>query len=230
MEPLDLTAPVSDVRNVALKGEHGAMLFAFLQQGLYEAHTMVLPDGRGKWTLKFVQSCLKYMFCCTPAMEIVTRCPKGNLPAKALAKAVHGTYCFTNASGWVRNGRPIPADVYSWTIQDWMRLSPDLVNCGKWFHDRLESEFKRHGKTDDNHPDDEIHDRYVGAAVEMCFGGQPDKAVILYNRWAVMAGYLPASIMIRDPLYIDIGTAVLRISNGDFSVPYIRERPKTSSG
>jgi hypothetical protein len=221
-QELDLSVTIADPQNVALVGEHGAMLFAFLQQGLYEAHTMVLPEGRGGWALDFVQDCLKLMFCATGAMELMTRVPKGNLAARALARSIHGVYCFTNPAGWARDGKAIPADVFSLTIHDWLRTSPLLEKRGAWFHRRLEEEFAAAGARELAHPDDAVHDRYVGAAVEMLFGGQLDKAVIFYNRWASMAGYVPISIISRAPVTIDIGSALIIKSGDDFYVPHIR--------
>lgn len=219
---LDLGMAIADPMNIALTGEHGAMLFACLQQGVYEAHTMVLPEGRGRWALSFVQDCLSWVFCRTGAIELMTRVPKGNLAARALARAIHGTYCFTNPDGWAQDGNSIPADIFSLVIQDWMRTAPKLPERGQWFHTRLEEEFAAAGKREPNHPDDAVHDRYVGAAMEMVFGGQLDKGVIFYNRWAAMAGYVPISVVCRDPVTIDIGTAMVVKSGDDFYVPVIR--------
>jgi hypothetical protein len=222
---LDLTPAVADSANIALAGAHGVMLFAHLQRGIYEAHTMVLSEGRGAWTLEFAQGCLKWMFCRTPAMELMTRCPKGNIAARALARAIHGVYQFTNPTGWTSDGQPIPADIHALTVQDWIRTAPGLNDRGTWFHERLAAEFALRGRKEPQHPDDNIHDRYVGAAVEMLLGGQLDKAVIFYNRFAAMAGYVPMSIMCRDPVTLDIGNAVVVKAKGkdDFFVPVVRE-------
>ena len=216
--PLDLSVPVADQRNVTLVGEHGAVLFHRHQPGFYEAHTQVLPGGRGVWTVLFVQSCLHWLFTRTDAFEIATKCPRGNLAAKALARAIHGTFEFTNQRGWVKDGAYIPADIYSLKIQDWARQAPGLVERGEWFHDRLEEEFTRHAIQEPPHPDDETHDRYVGTACEMMLGGQPVKGVAFYNRWAVMAGYEPVKVISLEPLTIDIKSAVICVTGGDFKV------------
>jgi hypothetical protein len=220
---LDLGPAVADPANIMLSAGHGVMLFAYLQPGLYEVHTMVEPEGRGAWTLDFVNTCLAWMFCQTGAIELMTRCPKGNLAAKALARTIHGSYQFTNQTGWMRDGQPIPADIYALSIQEWIRTAPSLEARGGWFHDRLEAEFARAGRKEPQHPEDTAHDRYVGAAVEMIFGGQLDKAVIFYNRWAAMAGYVPISLVSRDPVSIDIGNAIIVKSGDDFFAPVIRE-------
>ena len=64
---------------------------------------------RGEWALACVQACLHFLFTRTEAIEIMTRCPHGNLAAKALARAIHGSFEFTNSAGWVKGGKPIPA-------------------------------------------------------------------------------------------------------------------------
>lgn len=220
---LDLTAAIADTANIVLDGEHGAMMFAFLQSGLYEVHTMIRPEGRGQWGLSFVRDCLKWMFCQTGAVELMTRVPKGNLAAKALVRAIHGIYQYTHPTGWLKAGSPIPADIYSLTIQDWMRTAPGLEDRGHWFHARLDEEFAKKGRKQPQHPDDAIHDRYVGTAVEMMMGGQLDKAMVFYNRWAAMAGYVPISIVARDPATIDIGNALIVKSGNDFFVPVVRD-------
>jgi hypothetical protein len=108
------------------------------------------------------------------------------------------------------------------TLQDWLRTAPGLEEKGAWFHDRIEAEFARLGVPDLAHPDDPVHDRYVGAACEMLAGGQPIKALSVYNRFATFGGYEPARLVSLDPLHIDIGNAVLAVADGDFTVTAVR--------
>jgi hypothetical protein len=123
-EPLDVAPLLADPRNIALWGQHGGIVFIHMQPCVYEAHTQVLPEGRGSWTLEMAQAALLWLFAGTDALEVLTRVPKGNAPALALAKAVHGEFEFTNKKGWMLRGEMIPADVYSLTIQRWMRTAP----------------------------------------------------------------------------------------------------------
>ena len=215
---LDMAEAIADPRVICLLGKHGGVLFHQHQPGLYEAHTQILPEGRGAWGLDCVRACLMWMFTRADAMEIITRCPKGNLAATALARAVGGTRILTNANGWIKDGVPIPADYYSLKVEDWMRLAPGLEERGAWFHERLEAELATFDRAPHRHPDDTVHDRYVGAACEMFFGGQPAKARVLYNRFAVMAGYLPLEIVNMSPLAVDISSALLVMGDGDFRV------------
>lgn len=221
--PLDLSLAASNTDVVVLLGEHGGVLFHRLQPGIWEAHTQVLPEGRGAWAVLAVRACLHWLFTRTEAVEVLTKCPEGNDAAVGLARAIGGTREFTNQIGWIHKGDPVAADIYSLNIQTWMRAAPGLAERGKWFHSRLDSEFARHGVKELAHPDDPTHDRYVGAACEMFLGGQIDKAVIFYNRWAVMAGYVPIAITSRRPVEIDIGTATVAMrGDDDFWVPDVR--------
>lgn len=215
---MDFTTVVEDSKNYALLGEHGGVIFAQLQGGLYEAHTLVLPAGRGKWALDTVNECLKWMFTRTDAVEIMTRVPKGNLGARALVKSIHGALEFRNSKGWVFDHQYVYADIYSLTIQRWMKTAPGLDQQGKWFHDRLEQEYRRVGKMEETHGDDETHDKYVGLAVEMITHGQPEKAMVFYNRWAAMAGYAPIRMVNRNPLVLDIRDAIIQVENNDIRV------------
>lgn len=217
-DSIDMTPVMESPDVVALYGEHGGQVYQRLQPGLFEAHSAFRPEGRGEWALAATQQTLKWVFTRTEAVEIVTRVPAGNLAARALAKAIGGTHDFTLPAGWVKDGKPISADVFSLTIQGWMKSAPDLPSRGKWFHGRLNAEFDRLGISEPPHDDCSVHDRYVGAACEMIFGGQPDKACIFYNRVAGLAGWHPIFIERYDPLVVNIGSAILVMRGDDFVV------------
>ena len=163
-----------------------------------------------------VQEALRWMFTETDALEIVTRVPKNNVGARALAKAIGGQKEFTINQGWVYEGQIVAADVYALRIQDWMANAPGLEAKGEWFHKKLESEYDRMGYEEPIHPDDPLHDRYVGAAVAMILGGQPYKAMIFYNRWAGMTGYAPIKVVSTEPTVIDIHESLLMVRDEDF--------------
>lgn len=220
--PIDLSLVAADPSNVALLWSHGACVFRRHQVGLYEVHTMVLPAGRGARTIDCVRECLHWMFCHTDAVEIWTRAPRGNLGARALAKSIGGTLEFTAERGWIKDEIVVPAAIFALKIQDWMRDAPELPAFGAEFHMKLEDEYRRLGKSEPVHPDDAIHDRYVGAAVEMIRGGQPFKAQIFFNRWAHMAAYQEMRIVGTDPVMVDIHDAVLEVHGGSFFVAECR--------
>lgn len=222
IDPLDVSSLTNDPANVLLVGEHGGLLFHQVAANLYEAHTSVLPAGRGAWAIMFAHAALHWMFSRTLAMEIFTRVPQGNKGALGLVRAIHGRFEFERQNGWIMDFDPVPAGIYTRSVADWMRNAPGLAERGAWFHDRLEAEYARHGRQEPPHDDDTVHDRYVGAATEMILGGQPDKGVLFYNRWALMAGYQPVQIIARSPLTIDIKDAFLIVRDDDFWVPAVR--------
>lgn len=213
---MDFTPIVANPNNYLLMGEHGGVLLIWMQPGLYEAHVQVLPEGRGKWAVEMCRAGLHWMFTRTDAIEISTRVPVGNIPALALTRRTGGMLEFRREQGWTVNGKTVPADVYSFKVHDWIRTAPKLAARGHWFHDRLEQEFKRHNKKHGVHPDWDVHDQNVGAAVEMILGGQPQKGQVFYNRWAQMAGYEPFEIITHNPLTLDIKEAILAVRNNDF--------------
>lgn len=224
-DDLDASALILNQNNILLVGDsddgdcHGAVVFHYIQNGVYEAHTQVEKSRRGPWALEMVEDALLWMFTRTLAVEILTRVPEGNRAALALTKRVHGRYLFRNPRGWVQSGAIVPADVYSLTIQDWIATAPGLEESGAAFHDRLEAEFERLGRKEAQHEEDATHNRYVGAAYAMIAGGAVEKGVIFYNRWAALAGYHPISIFSYAPLTIDIGNAYVIVrSDGTFWV------------
>jgi hypothetical protein len=170
-----------------------------------------------------VNEALEWMFTRTDCVDITTRVPKGNLPARALAKAIGGRCEFRNPNGWIFDHKVVYADIFSLQIQTWMSRAPGLERWGEAFHNRLTEEYERLGKDGGpNHQHDEAHERYVGAAHLMMTHGQPLKGMLFYNRWAAMAGYVPITIASLDPLVIDIQESLLAVEGDDFFVLRIK--------
>lgn len=212
-EPLDVGKVIENRNNILLTGEGGGVLLQKLDIGLYEAHTAVLPDYRGDWTLQMGRMVLDLMFCCTDAVEILTKCPHGNVMASAGAKAIGAVCDFTTRPLWPLNSKLVPIDVYAVRIQDWIKRSDHSFEAGQEVHRML----RAHGVPVD-HGTDEDHDRYVGAAWEMIQNGQVEKGVHFYYRWAVMSGYRPITIISGDPLRLDIGNAILALVDGKWAI------------
>jgi len=221
---IDLSAVAEDRKNWCLCGEHGAVVFTELQRGIYEAHTLMLPEGRGPWCLDFCRCAEHIIFTQSPAVELLTRVPKGNLAARALGRALGWSFEFRNERGWIMDKDPIPADIFALRIQDWAKTAPGLEERGHWFHEKLEAEFAAHGKAEPPHGDDRTHDRYVGLCAEMLLNGQPDKGVVFYNRVAAMAGYQQIAIAQYAPLLVEIVSAQIIVSpeRQDFWAPLVR--------
>jgi RimJ/RimL family protein N-acetyltransferase len=219
-ETLDLSDVVADPRNVVLMTEDGmgGIVFHQHEPGIYEAHTQFLPEARGRAALAAVHEMIDHMFVATDCMELLTRCPAGNRPAEALARAVGGVLDFERAGAWPKADGAVDVRYYAIRYHEWVRRSPGLPDVGHWFHERLEAENARLGHPDELHDDDPAHDRHVGAAVSMILCGQPAKGVTLYNRWARFAGYMPVAIVQVEPLVLDILTHLVLVLDGDLEV------------
>ncbi len=149
-------------------------------------------------------------------MEIMTRVPKGNIPALALVRSINGVYEFTNRHGWVMDNDPVPAEIYSMHAQNWIRDADGLRERGEWFHAKIENELARFRPAEKVVPSDPMRDRHIGAACEMIFGGQPHKGIIFFNRFAAMNDVPCATLISLNPVSIDIGFGVLIMRDDDF--------------
>ena len=118
---LDLTQQILDGSYIALLGEHGGFLFWKLKDGIYDAHSAVLPDGRGSWAILAAQHALRMMFNDYGAEEIMMACPKGNLAVRVLVKCLKAKPRGKIDIGWWLNGKPVPSEIFSLTKQDWLK-------------------------------------------------------------------------------------------------------------
>lgn len=212
-EKIDATDLVFELRNHFLIAQGGVLAFIFQEPGVYEVHNNFLKECRGRNAFKETLAALKWMFTRTDCMILQTKVPSFNKGAGLLARAVGGVKDFERKGAW--DG----ADVSYWTLkyEDWLKKTPQLMTDGALFHRLLDDERARLGAAPDKHPDEDCHDLHVGACVET-IRYQPEKAVTLYNRWAKFAGYEPISLVSKDPLIIDIASAILLIENNTFRI------------
>lgn len=221
---LDMTSLVAAPGNVTLVGEHGGVMFLRYQPGIYEAHTQVLPSGRGAWTREMTEACAHHMFTRTDAYEITTRVPAGHVAARAATEAQGLKFEFTRPGGCRFRNKTVDSHLFSMRLQDWAMRAPGLVDVGRRIHERMESEAVRLGIGTETHDDDENHNRYVGAAAAMAFGGQVRKGVLFYNRWVSMARHIRAGKLqyveyvssVPPVIRFDIG--LMRFSDDDIKV------------
>lgn len=215
---LDLSPVVADAANVLLMDEHGGCLFERVGAGTYEVHTQFLPEGRGPAALQAVRDALHWMFTQTDAIEIQTKVPVNNIPALALVKAIGGELHFYRDRVWETAEGLIGVNHYVQTIDAWAGKADTAKAAGEWFHGKLEAAKAQSASGSPVHDDDEAHDRYVGATVEMILAGQIDKGLWFYNRWARFAGYAAVAQIADSPPVIDIQDAILAIRPNDFEV------------
>jgi hypothetical protein len=219
---IDATPIVSNPMNALLMAEGGGIIFAMSEPGIYDVHTAFLkPERKDKGGPHIRNVCLeayRWMFLSTDAMVLQTRMPAFNRAAIVFAPLVGWRFEFERKAVWALDEGAADMSYFSMRYEDWARKDENLVAAGRVFHARLDAEFERHKAPHDQHPDDEAHDRYVGACMAMVLAGQPEKAVVLYNRWARFAGYEPITMISRSPLLIDIKIALLMVENDNFKV------------
>lgn len=215
-ELVDIGKAAANPRNYLMMGESGGIMLLCIAPGIYECHTAVHPNSRGKWTMGLIASVQKYMFTATDCYEIVTRVPVGHIAALAATQACGMTREFTLPKAAVFRGEIADIHVFGMRIQDWVPRAPTLVERGRWFHQRLESEAKRLGITEQMHENDDLHNRYVGVAVEMAFAGQVAKGALTYNRFAQMTRHPVVSLVSANQIKMDIG--VITFLDGDIEV------------
>lgn len=208
--PLDLTNAVANQNNYCLMAEFGGCMFFNLMPGVYEVHTQSLASGRGEYMKEVVRNCADWMFGKTDAFEIVTRIPAHHMGAKGLAQSVGMRLEFRRPNACVWRGQKMDVDIYSFRIQDWMP-GEAIEERGRQFHDFLHAEATRIGHKGKPHPDDPVHNRYVGAALEMLESGHVRKAVAFYNRWCLIARHPIVQLLSESPLLIRFDLGLLRI-------------------
>lgn len=217
---IDLSEIVANHQNVLLMADGGYILFVFDESGIYQVHTSFLQNCRGRHAIEASRNAYRWMFAHTDCMTLQTMVPAFNRPAALAARDIGFVPTFKRADIWpMPDGKRCDVKFYELGYATWLLADKTaLIAAGQAFHQRLETEMARHGISEPQHPDDEAHDRYVGMAALMIYGGQPEKGVVLYNRWARLSGYGQIALVARSPLVIDIGNAVLMIEDQTFKV------------
>ena len=216
---LDLTTLVRDPANFCLltPNEDGAYILQRLQIGLYSAHTLAMPSARGRPMLQLMREGFAWLFTATDAIEIVTTVPDGADKASRWADAAGFVEMFRRERCVDQLGVLVGGSFRRLAYADWVLQSPVCRAMGERFH-ALDA-------VPVDHEDDPVHDRWVGATVLGCMNGNVLKAVGLYNRWAVVAGYAQADVLSTTPPLVDIGSAVIGLAQGELEVLAARSAP-----
>lgn len=213
---IDLRAVIDNPVNVAFQTDAGGFVVIKLDDcGLYECHSLFLPDAR-ETTAATMRESLRYMFCETDCAEIVTKIPEANRGALGLARAGGFRALFERDEAWdMPDGAHCRVAYASLPFARWVATDPDISGYGKWFHTRLEE--LTAGKIPE-HKDEDIHNRMVGAAVLMLRARNTLKAVGFYNRWAMFAGYPPVKLLSQQPPIIDMDQVIVALKGDDMEV------------
>ena len=205
---IDLTPTLADPNNYALRCEGGGFVLHRHEPGIYEVHSQFLPGAR-RHTRTAMRAGFRYMFERTDAARIVTKCPKGNRGAGALANAAGFRHLFRREAAWDDGGA---VDYLALDIDDWALARPEHAADGKLFHDAIETAKEASGSRLTVHGHDEPHERVVGAVWRLVRAGNAAKGVALYNRWARLAGYAPINLISEHPATVDVIDAVVALS------------------
>jgi hypothetical protein len=214
-DAIDLAPVVADRRNIALACEGGGFVCVWQEPGIYEVHSLFLPEARGVGARAAAREAIHGMFLQGDAMELLTKVPVGNVRAEALARRCGFRLDFEREGAWVWRGQSAAVRYYALRYPDYVAAyADDLEAHGRWFHDKLDVEEARRGIVNE-HPEDRAHHIHAGAVVRMILSGQVAKGVVLYNRWARFAGYDPISVVSTDPLVVDVGSGILLTPSSD---------------
>lgn len=214
----DLSQAVVNPRNFCFltPNEDGGYIVIRLQAGLYAAHTLATPEARGKPMLRLMRESFRAMFTETDAIEITTLVPDGNEAAKSWADVAGFRNTFRREAFFPLGGEFVGGQYRSLSWQEWAMCDPENLALGRMFHGALQ------GLRSNPHPEDVTHDRFVGAALGTCKGGNVEKGINLYNRWAVTAGYNQAAILSMTPPLVDIGDAIVSLNGNELDVLQVR--------
>lgn len=215
--PIDLAGLATNVDNyLFLAPGCGGFVVQNIYDTRYECHSMFLPHSAPDTIRTLMQDSQQYMFACTNCEELVTKVPEGNVSALGLARV--GGFAEIYRSGPVSEVGGKTVSHRSLTLDKWARLCSAAREAGQQFHEMLDGAKRLNGSTASSHPEDELHDRIVGAAMLMVRAGNLVKGIRFYNRFASFAGYRQAEIVSTQPAVVDIGDAVLDVHNGEVGV------------
>lgn len=217
-QEIDLTDLAADPDNFCFitESQKGGYIYHKKAAGLYEVHTLSLPDGRGRELLKARDASLADMFLKTDAIEIRTTVPDGNSGADRWSAHAGFREMFRREGSFNLFDGPVGASYRSLGYEDWVSLDPENRKTGQRFH------YSLHLVIPDDHGDDPIHDAWVGATIQAIEHGNPVKAISLYNRWCAHSGYEPILIKTLNPLVLDIKTCLLQYDGDGLHILHAR--------
>jgi hypothetical protein len=217
--PIDLSKTVSNPANFCFMTAERDGGYILIRQaaGLFMAHSLALPDARGRRMAKLMHDGFDMMFTATDCVEVTTAVPDGNDAAASWSDRAGFKNTFRREASFKLMGEMVGVQYKSLTYQDWVPRSGTARIVGKAFHDRLDAV-----AGGPSHPQDLVHESWVGATMSCAVALNLQKGVDLYNRYAITAGYLPVKIIGHTPPVVDIGTAVVQLWGGAMDVLAVR--------
>ncbi len=202
--PVNLTASLLDPNTYAFVNQWGGFIGHRAFDTVYECHTMFVPQKPGiKPIIELMKYAEQFMFTNTDCERLITKVSMKHSGQHWLAK--HG--------GFVEQSQREGISYQLLPLDRWAQACSTTRDEGERFHGQLEQAKRANGSTLPVHPEDPAHDAMVGAALLMAKAGNAVKGVNTYNRWAVVAGYVPILLLKEQPPVVDIHDAVLGLGS-----------------
>jgi hypothetical protein len=211
---------------VSLSGEPvGFFMLVWKGPGLYEVHTNLTENARGLEGVRVGRAARDFFFIHTDACRISSQCPDYVPESLVFARSVGFKTDFRRENAYTKASQKHGVTFVSTALTEWVRdvwKKPAHLDIGRYFHKQLFSVLE-----DGQHDDDDNHDGMVGLAAMIAVrGGQPEKAELIYNQWALCSGFAPLEYLgyKNGSLIFDIQTAILSLDQ-NFQIRVIKKIP-----
>lgn len=127
--------PLSAVfhEGIGLEFETGGFFFHCLGDGIYEVHTLFLPETTN--ALDCCRAAAHYLFCGTDCTRIVTKVPADNVPAWRLTERMGFRADYVRPKAFIRCGQAHDVKHYSLGMDDWARYQ----DSAQWVRNQCEA-------------------------------------------------------------------------------------------
>lgn len=119
MDTVDVAPLLSDPANVAVMTETGGFVFNILAPGEYEAHSLFLPEGRGRHAMESAREALHYMFSVIGGETVWARCPVNNRAVMAFTRRLGFKFDHMRHAAWPTSKGPVDEEWFKMTRADW---------------------------------------------------------------------------------------------------------------
>lgn len=209
--PFDGERWIRQPASIVVLVEGGCFLCPWLGGTTWAIHTHFLPSHRGKGSIISASAALALGFLGTQAETFVTSVPDNNRGAAWFAKTLGFLPTYRREQCWTTGDETFGMQHFRLDIDEWI-LRGFMRRIGEEFHEAL----SHHGHN--SHDEDPVHDSYVGTACAMVAHGKVDKALSVYNRWALASGYEPLRLKSTSPPVIDARDFLIRLEAGTMHI------------
>lgn len=203
---LDFQPVLDEPSSVAWRCEAGAWMAIRFSADLYELQCILRPDASDEERSQLIVDAARYLFVNTEALEVTMRVPVQDMSLATLARRNGFHERFTRQNACELGALAF----YRLSIESWALHTPEVCNLGRWFHQSLPKSSA--------HAPDLPHDAMTGVAVLLSRAGQPEKALAVYNRFAMTSGFLPIRLLTTHPPVFDVHDAIIEVRGAALEV------------